>query len=62
MTPDTCDNPVCNNDTQLCPGYMICEPVTGPEFTIIDSVVIALFTVELCFRIATVWAVDSRYD
>ena len=41
---------------------MICEPVTGPEFTIIDSVVIAIFTVELCFRIATVWAVDSRYD
>ena len=60
MTPDTCDNPVCNNDLQLCPNRVICTPIVNPMFDRIDTVVISLITIEFMLRVFTVWAVDSR--
>ena len=61
MTPKTCADPVCNNDTQLCPNRVICTPIVNPMFDRIDTVVISLITMEFLLRVFTVWAVDSRY-
>lgn len=31
--PDICDDPVCNNDPFLCPGYMVCEDTELPSIS-----------------------------
>ena len=46
--------PVCNNDSTLCPGYMMCEPVPLPFFNTIDEVCVVLFTIGKSLQYNTV--------
>jgi len=59
-TPDTCDQPACDDDPTLCPGYAVCEPVTLPVFDTIEEAVTIIFTIEYGLRVVTLWAVTPR--
>ena len=59
-SPATCDNPVCNNDSILCPGRIICEPIPFDYFLTIDDVCLYIFTIDYLSRMLTVWSVSPR--
>jgi hypothetical protein len=59
-TPDMCDEPVCNNDPVLCPGYMMCEPVPVPIFDYIEVACVYFFSAEYFLRVLTCWTVSPR--
>jgi hypothetical protein len=62
VTPDTCYFPACDNDPNLCPGYMICESEKSPAFTAVESFCIYVFTIEYCLRLLCCWAVSPRFE
>ena len=66
MVPSTCKNPLCNNDINLCPGKMICEPQEPDALPKIDDVCIIIFTIDylarscLAWMVLTIDALDNR--
>lgn len=58
--PETCKDPVCNNDPILCPGAMVCEPRPPRTFEEVDAAVIYIFTIEYFLKFLTCWAVSPR--
>jgi len=56
--PDTCDDPVCHNDT-LCPNKMICHPVPYDIFDSVDLAFIIYFTIDYGLRLLTLWSAPS---
>jgi len=56
--PDTCDDPVCHNDT-LCPNKMICHPVPYDIFDSVDLAFVIYFTIEYGLRVLTLWSAPS---
>ena len=59
ITPDTCDQPACDNDEALCPGQVICPPQPPPVFSTIDGVCVIVFTVDYLSRVLTCWSVPA---
>ncbi len=57
--PDTCDYPVCHNDSTLCPSKMICEPIPPVSFQVVEKVCLILFFIDYVCRICTVGTVPS---
>lgn len=58
--PSTCEIPACDNDTDLCPGSIVCEPIPPPVFNVIDAVCIYIFTIEYGVRLFTCWGASSK--
>ena len=58
--PATCSYPVCDNDSKLCPGAMICRDEISSQFNLIDDLCTYLFTMEYGLRLLTCWAVTPR--
>jgi len=58
--PSTCDTPACNNDPDVCPGLVLCEPKPFPFFDVIDFVCLGIFTADYCSRILLVSFVPAR--
>ena len=54
---DTCDYPVCHNDSTLCPSKMICEPIPPVSFQVVEKVCLILFFIDCVCRICTVGTV-----
>ena len=52
--PTTCAFPVCNNDPNLCPGYMVCADAELPIVTAVENFTTYYFTAEYCLRFLTV--------
>ena len=59
-TPTTCDQPVCNDDLTLCPGYVVCQDVEIPELWAVEEFTTYYFTAEYILRMLTVWSVSPR--
>eukprot|EP00603_Paraphysomonas_imperforata_P001805 CAMPEP_0114434862 /NCGR_PEP_ID=MMETSP0103-20121206/12499_1 /TAXON_ID=37642 ORGANISM="Paraphysomonas imperforata, Strain PA2" /NCGR_SAMPLE_ID=MMETSP0103 /ASSEMBLY_ACC=CAM_ASM_000201 /LENGTH=482 /DNA_ID=CAMNT_0001604801 /DNA_START=516 /DNA_END=1967 /DNA_ORIENTATION=- len=59
-TPSTCDNPACENDPNLCPSSMICEPEENPVYELIETVCIAFFTFDYFVRLFLVPLMPAR--
>lgn len=59
-TPSTCDNPACENDPNLCPSSMICEPEENPVYDSIETVCIAFFTLDYFIRLFLVPLMPAR--
>ena len=59
LSPATCSAPACNDDAELCPGRIICEPVSMSVFSTIDDVTIYIFTFEYCVKLLTCWSVSA---
>jgi hypothetical protein len=60
ITPDTCETPVCDNDSTLCPERMVCEPVPPQSFDTVDEVCVILFTIDYMIRLLTCWSVPVK--
>ena len=58
--PSTCTDPVCNNDINICPGKMICEPQEPTTMQPIDSACIFIFTIDYVSRSCLAWMVSPR--
>eukprot|EP00602_Paraphysomonas_sp_CaronLab_P007971 CAMPEP_0185034172 /NCGR_PEP_ID=MMETSP1103-20130426/23800_1 /TAXON_ID=36769 /ORGANISM="Paraphysomonas bandaiensis, Strain Caron Lab Isolate" /LENGTH=415 /DNA_ID=CAMNT_0027570717 /DNA_START=420 /DNA_END=1667 /DNA_ORIENTATION=- len=58
--PSSCDDPVCDNDPELCPNTIMCEPVEEPIFELFETICISIFTVDYVIRILTVPLMPSR--
>lgn len=59
-TPSTCTYPACNNDPNICPGEIICEPVAKPFIIKSMRGSLYIFLIEYSIRVLTCWAVSSR--
>mmetsp|Transcript_28470 Transcript_28470/g.48129 ORF Transcript_28470/g.48129 Transcript_28470/m.48129 type:complete len:769 (+) Transcript_28470:182-2488(+) len=59
-TPSTCDQPVCDNDPDLCPGKVLCEPVPPKVFDTIEMYCIVLFTMDYGLRVLLVMFIPPR--
>jgi hypothetical protein len=57
MIPSTCDYPTCSDDSALCPGYQVCEPVEDPTVAAIEDFTTYYFTVEYVLRLLLCWSV-----
>ena len=55
-----CAAPACDNDATLCPGIVVCTPISEPWLTGIDDICVILFSIEYLMRIVTVWSVPVR--
>ena len=60
VIPNTCDSPICSDDSLLCPGYQTCQDINAPAFDVIENVCVYIFTVEYVLRLISVWAVSPR--
>ena len=58
--PSTCSDPICNNDPNLCPGKMICEPQEPDVLPLIDNACIIVFTIDYGLRSCLEWMVSPR--
>ena len=52
--PTTCVHPACDDDPVLCPGIMMCEPIPFEIFDLIETISVAIFTVDYLTRVFTV--------
>ena len=60
VTPNTCDSPLCSDDSFLCPGYQTCQDINAPAFDVIENICVYIFTAEYVLRLLSVWAVSPR--
>lgn len=51
ITPATCHNPACHNDSVLCPNQKICESEPIKLLQYADTFVVAVFTVDYGIRV-----------
>ena len=58
--PAHCDNPVCDNNPDLCPDSIICAPETPKWFKFIELACILVFSIEYFVRVGTVATVPLR--
>ncbi len=58
IQPETCANPICNNDATLCPNIMVCEPEPLRYFEYIDFICAITFGVDYICRLATCYTVS----
>jgi hypothetical protein len=58
--PAHCDNPVCDNNPDLCPDSIICAPETPKWFKFIELACILVFSIEYFLRVGTVATVPLR--
>jgi hypothetical protein len=58
--PNSCANPVCENDVNLCPNAIICEPVEDDYFFVVETICVIIFTIDYLLRIMTVGSVPPR--
>ena len=57
--PDTCDNPICQ-DTEYCPGEIVCEPVDPDWNNPIELACVVTFSIEYLLRMLLVGFVPPR--
>ena len=60
VTPNTCETPLCSDDSLLCPGYQTCQDINAPAFDVIENVCVYIFTAEYVLRLISAWAVTQR--
>ena len=59
--PDSCDDPVCDNDIDLCPGRVVCEPIPPGWFQWLEMACVIVFTLDYLVRVGTCAFVPARY-
>lgn len=58
--PDSCLNPACDNDLDLCPGRVVCEPIPPDWFEILETICVIVFTADYILRVASCSFVPAR--
>ena len=58
--PSTCDSPACNNDPELCPGRMICEPQPKQVLIDIENACLYIFIIDYFTRVLLCATVPSH--
>ena len=58
--PESCAAPACNNDSILCPGRMICQPIPRYSFQYIEMACVICFTLHYLIPVLTCWSVTPR--
>lgn len=61
-TPKTCLHPACNNNPTLCPGRMVCAPVSHPAFDTVQLAILVLLLLDYVARMGLVGFVRPRYE
>lgn len=60
VTTNDCTNPVCSNDSILCPNTNICEPIDHPSITALETFCAIVFTIDYFLRTVLCGTVPSR--
>ena len=60
VTTQDCDNPVCNNDAQLCPNTTICEPIDHSSITTLETCCAIVLSIDYFLRTSLSGTVPSR--
>ena len=60
VQPDSCRDPVCDNDIDLCPGRVVCEPVPPEWFNYLEMACVIIFTIDYLSRVITCSYVPAR--
>lgn len=58
--PDSCTEPVCENDSTLCANKTVCEPVPADWTVTVELICVIIFSIEYGFRILLVYNVPPR--
>lgn len=58
--PSDCSDPVCDN-TDLCPGRVVCEPIPPASLFYIDATCVVVFTIDYVTRLCIVPWMPSRF-
>mmetsp|Transcript_7304 Transcript_7304/g.10863 ORF Transcript_7304/g.10863 Transcript_7304/m.10863 type:complete len:225 (+) Transcript_7304:37-711(+) len=58
--PDDCENPVCDNDPDLCPDKMVCAPVSNHTMYKTQITCMLVLLVEFIVTASTCWSVPAR--
>jgi len=58
--PSSCSDPACNDDPNLCPNEMICEPEPKPWLYNVETACVLVFLVDYVFRVASVATIPAR--
>jgi hypothetical protein len=60
IRPATCSNPVCDNNPNLCPDRIVCEPIESSTIAQVENAVLYVFFIEYSIRLLTCWTVSVR--
>lgn len=60
INTNDCDNPVCSNDSILCPNIHICEPIDHPSITKMETGCAIIFSIDYFLRVLLCVTVPSR--
>lgn len=58
--PESCEDPACDHDVDLCPNSVICPPEEKPIFEIIETACIAFFSLDYFVRVSLVSLMPPR--